>query len=124
MSDHLNDAFFRRLAAKLPGLKREYAQKAGERKATSNGRLKQPPCCICGKRFGSAVKQFSLKPQTPKRFCPACERQLAAGYCAAVTLNGARVKWIRFEGMGDLAGRVATVSDATMDDLEKREAKQ
>lgn len=114
MTERLNDDFFRRLAQSIPGFKAEYAKKAGEKKAKSNGRLSQSPCCACGKRFGSKTKALSLTQPKIKPLCPACEKNLAAGYCCAVTADGKHFAWVKWDKMGDLAGRIQLVSDKTM----------
>ena len=84
VSEHLNESFFRNLAGQIPKFKREYAEKRGSQRAQDSGSLKQPPCCICGKYFGSKSKEFSLTPAKNKPFCPACKEHLDAG-CAVFT---------------------------------------
>ena len=84
VSEHLNESFFRNLHSKLPGFKRDYAAKRGEQRSQSNGTLKQPPCLVCGKYFGSKSKEFQLAPNKTKPFCPSCKEHLDAG-CAVFT---------------------------------------
>ena len=84
VSEHLNESFFRNLAGQIPKFKREYAEKRGSQRANSDSGVKQPPCCICGKYFGSKTKEFQLAPNKTKPFCPSCKEHLDAG-CAVFT---------------------------------------
>lgn len=123
MSERLNNEFFRRLSQSIPGFKAEYAKKAGEKKAQSNGKILQPPCCLCGKRFGSKQKDFAVTQQKIKPTCPNCEQNLQAGFCCAVTHDGKRFAFVKWAEMGDLAGRIQLVSEETMDALENKYGK-
>lgn len=124
MSERLNNDFFRRLAQSIPGFKAEYAKKASEKKAQSNGKILQPPCVICGARFGSKTKEFSLTQQKIKPACPSCNQNLQAGYCCAVTHDGKRFAFVKWPEMGDLAGRIQLVSEETMDAIQTKYGKR
>lgn len=133
MDEHLNDAFFARLAAKLPSFKSDLAKKFQAQKASGNGKLKQHPCAACGKHFGSKVAEFSLKPFTPKPYCPKCQSHLDQDGTILVNVMGGRYALIKFKDdaiiaslasifhefdqcrLLDLSGKVKIVSDKFLD---------
>lgn len=122
MSDRLDDNFFKKLHAALPGFKEQFAAKMKEQRASApeKGRLKQPPCGICAKRFGSKVKEFIItnKPKI-KPFCPSCQERLDNGQTAFVNIQGERYFFVDFKVdiFGMLSHKFPEFKDCTLADV-------
>jgi hypothetical protein len=134
--DRLNDNFFKKLHDALPGFKKQYAEQMRTKRAEApqKGKLKQPPCLACGKRFGSKVKEFIItdKP-TLKPFCPSCQTRLDNGETALVNIVAERYFFVDFKvesifamlsqkfpefkdcKLSDVRGKSKVVSDAFLD---------
>lgn len=142
MDNHLNNDFFKRLSDRIPAMKLQIAQKFGDKKAAGNGKLKQPPCLVCGRRFGSQIKNFIIHANNkPEAFCPKCQKQLDDGLTALVNLGATRYYFVRFKDekfltalevkfsefkdckLPDVVGKLKTVSDRFLDFVEHTHVK-
>lgn len=108
----LNEGFFNRLARKLPGMKKQVAKAAQERKAKKNGTLPKPVCGICGKEL-SVKTSLILRAPIPRN-CPACQGQLDGGCTAFVTIGKDAQFWIGKGAKAEFVGKTVVISQEQM----------
>lgn len=109
----LNHSFFERLAQKLPGLKKQYAEAAQKKRAAKNGHLTKPICSVCGAEF-SVKATIVITAVIPKN-CPTCQSALDDGCTAFVTLEKPARFWIGKGTKPELVGKVVVISKEHMD---------
>lgn len=128
MSDqdpYLNRRFFEHLHSKLPKFKAEIDEKMDA--ATASAPLRQPPCILCSKNFGSKYADFTGKPKSLRPYCPSCAKQLQQGLTAFVSDEA---KWFAFIAMPEsvegidltiLRNRVNLVTKAEKEGIEQKD---
>lgn len=109
---------FRRLFQNLHKYKQQ-AVEAKKKAMLENGKVKQPPCVICGRWFGSQQERFIVATVKPKQYCPSCQKNLDDGFTALVSVDG-RFAFTRFPDADKtsqkaVAGKVMTISNDRME---------
>lgn len=122
MANRLNNEFFGKLFKKLDGFKKQ-AVELKKKKVLESGIVKQPPCCVCGRWFGSQKQNFIIVENfKPELHCPTCKKNLADGYTALVSLDN-RFAFVKFpaaskEQAEAVAGKVMTITKEKMDAIQ------
>ena len=109
---------FRRLFQNLHVYKKQ-AVEAKKKAMLDAGKVKQPPCVICGKWFGSQEERFIIATVKPKQYCPACQKNLDDGFTALVSVDN-RYAFVKFTEANDVqakavAGKVMTIPNERME---------
>jgi len=109
---------FRRLFQNLHVYKKQ-AVEAKKKAALENGKVKQPPCVICGKWFGSQQERLIITTFKPKPYCPSCQKNLDEGFTALVSVDN-RFAFAKFTEADEaqraaVAGKVMTISNERME---------
>lgn len=122
MSNRLNNSFFGQLFSKLGEYKKS-AVELKKKKILEAGGVRQPPCSLCGKFFGSQKQNFIVVENfKPELHCPTCKKNLADGYTALVSLDN-RFAFVKFPGASKeqieaIAGKVMTITKEKMDAIQ------
>lgn len=109
----LNDAYFERLAQKMPGLKRQVAKAIQDKRASRNGKPPNPICGVCGKEF-SVKATLVLGAPIPK-YCPDCNEALEDGSAAFITLEKPARFWLGKGAKPEFVGKVTVLTTLEMD---------
>ncbi len=125
MSNGPSDERFQNLFSRLHQFKAQ-AVEVKKKAMLENNKVKQPPCAICGKWFGSADQHFIIG-HKPELHCPKCSKLLKEGHTALVSVDN-RFAFVRFphatpDQQKAIAGQIMTVTNERMDAIQKSGAK-
>lgn len=120
-SAHMNgpsEETFRHLFKNLHVYKAQ-AVEAKKKAVLEQGKVRQPPCVICGKWFGSREQRLIIATVAPKKYCPSCQKNLDDGFTALVSTDN-RFAFVKFEEADEeqrkaVAGKVMTVTNERME---------
>lgn len=109
---------FRRLFQNLHVYKKQ-AVEAKKKAMLDAGKVKQPPCVICGKWFGSQGERLIIATVKPKQYCPSCQKNLDDGFTALVSVDN-RYAFVKFSEASEaeakaVAGKVMTIPNERME---------
>ena len=122
MSNGPSDERFENLFSRLHQFKAQ-AVDVKKKAMLENNKIKQPPCAICGKWFGSANQHFIVG-HKPELRCPKCTQLLKDGNTALVSVDN-RFAFVRFpaatpEQQKTIAGQIMTITNERMDAIHKQ----
>lgn len=112
---------FRRLFQNLHTFKQQ-AVDVKKKAMLESGKVKQPPCVICGKFFGSQNEHLIITTFKPKLYCPSCQKNLDNGMTALVSVDN-RFAFVNFtkadpEQKKAVAGKVMTITNDRMEAIQ------
>lgn len=118
----LNHQFFKELAGKLSGFKRQVGQAIQKKKAEGNGAAIDPPCECCGKPVKVTIR-VALGAVSPRPiYCAECDTLLHDGCGALVTVEAPKHRYWIGKGLHpNLVGKVTVITTEQMDMIEKRQ---